>query len=69
MGPPWGHMFYIGLYRENIEKSSCLKLQGLKSIDIWHVASSSRPLQSLSKLWHWGQKWPHPRGHMFYIGL
>ena len=26
-----GHMFYIGLYRANMEKSSCLKPQGLKS--------------------------------------
>ena len=22
---PWGHMFYIGLHRENMKKSSCLK--------------------------------------------
>ena len=27
---PWGHIFYIGLYRENIEKSSCLKPLGLE---------------------------------------
>ena len=27
MAPPRGHMFYIGLYRENMKKSSCLKPQ------------------------------------------
>ena len=27
---PWGHMFYIGLYRENMEKSSCPQPQGLE---------------------------------------
>ena len=47
MGPPGGHMFYIGLYRENMKKSSCLKPQGL---DIWDVASSSESLASLFKL-------------------
>ena len=30
MAPPQGHMFYIGLYRENMKKSSCLKPQGLE---------------------------------------
>ena len=34
-------MFYIGLYRENMKKSSCLKPQGL---DIWYVASPIGPL-------------------------
>ena len=27
---PRGHMFYIGLYRENVKQSSCLKPQGLE---------------------------------------
>ena len=27
------------------------------------------PLPSLFKLCPWSQKWAHPRGHMFYIGL
>ena len=43
---------------------TCLKPQGLE-----YVASSSGPLPSLFKLNPWGQKWPHPGGHMFYIGL
>ena len=31
MAPPRGHMFYIGLYiGRNMEKSSCLKPQGLE---------------------------------------
>ena len=39
------------------------------SLDIWYVASSSRPLPSLFKLWPRGQKWLHPMGHIFYIYL
>ena len=27
---PGGHMFYVGLYRENIKKSSCLNSLGLE---------------------------------------
>ena len=30
MALPQGHIFYIGLYRENMKKSSCLKPQGLE---------------------------------------
>ena len=56
MAPPRGTIFYIGLYSENMKKYSCLKPQGLES-DIWYVASSSRPLLSLFKLYPWGQKW------------
>ena len=29
MARPDGHMFYKGLYRENVKKSSCLKPEGL----------------------------------------
>ena len=29
MALPRGQMFYVGLYRENVKKSSCLKPQGL----------------------------------------
>ena len=50
-----GHMFYIGLYRENIKKSSCLK-----PLDIWNVASPSRLLPSLC-----GPTMVQPRCHMF----
>ena len=63
-----GHMFYLSLYRENMNKSSCLKPQGLESW-YWYVASPSGPLPSLLKLCRWGQKLAHPRGHMFYIGF
>ena len=35
----------------------------------WYVASPGGQLPSLSKLCPWGQKLPHPCGHMFYIGL
>ena len=41
----------------------------LNNIRPWYEASSSRPLPSLFKLCPWGQKWPHPAGHIFYIGL
>ena len=30
MGPAQGHIFYIGLYRENMTKSTSLKVQGLE---------------------------------------
>ena len=29
MAPPRDQMIYIGLYRENLKKSSCLKPEGL----------------------------------------
>ena len=32
MAQPQGHMFNIGLYRENVKKASCLKPEGL---DYW----------------------------------
>ena len=46
MGPSWGHMFYIGLYRENMKKSSCLKPQvkETSSLGVWYVASHNKPL-------------------------
>ena len=37
MVQPQGHMFYIGLYRENVKKKSCLKPQGLKP---WYLVYS-----------------------------
>ena len=36
---------------------------------MWYVASPSEPLPSLFKLYPWGQKWPGPASHMFYLGL
>ena len=30
MAPPLDHMFYIGLYTENMKKSSCLKQYDLE---------------------------------------
>ena len=39
------------------------------SLDIWYVASPGRPSPSLFKSCPWGQKWPHPRGQIVYIGL
>ena len=59
-------MFYIGLYRKNIKKSSCLKPQGLESWYNWYVASPSGPLPSWFKLCPWGKKWPAPGSHPKY---
>ena len=39
-------MFYIGLYRENIKKSSFRKPKA-KSLDIWYVASPSGHLPKI----------------------
>ena len=49
---PGGQLIYIGLYRANVKKSSCLKPEGLE-LDIWYVASptSCRPLPSLLKFY------------------
>ena len=49
MGPSWDHMFYIGLFRENMKKSFCLKPQVMEtsSLGVWYVASHSKPLLSL----------------------
>ena len=58
MDRPWGHMFYIGLYREvrgKIFLSETIRNRAL--------ASPGGPLPSLFKVW------PCPGGHMFYIGL
>ena len=56
MALPWGHMFYIGLYRE--KKNETTRPRALH--DIWYVASPSRPLPSLFKLCAWGQNGPAP---------
>ena len=40
-----------------------------QNFHIWHVALSSGPLQRLPKLCPWGQNWPRPGGHQFYIEL
>ena len=55
-------MFYIGLKRESMKKSSCLKPQGMKHhlVDLYQVCSNYAP---------GAKKFPRPRGHMFYIGL
>ena len=37
MARPRGQMFYIGVYRENEKKSSCLKPKGLEP---WHLVCS-----------------------------
>ena len=34
-------MFYIGLYRENVKKSSCLKPQGLIVLQISRLSEGS----------------------------
>ena len=52
----------IGLYRENMKKSSCLKPQELEPYNIWYIASPSRPLSSLFKLCPCCQKMGPPRG-------
>ena len=51
-----------GLYRENMIKSSCKKLQGLK-LDIWYVASLSGQPPSCSNNAH-GAKVDLPRSHI-----
>ena len=64
MTDPWGHMFYIGLYKE---KHETIVLS--ESLDIWYEASPSEPLLSLLKLYLCSQKWPNPRGQLFNIDI
>ena len=40
-----------------------------QAYQILHAASSSGPLRRVPKLMPWGQIWPHPGGHKFYLGL
>ena len=54
MAPPGGHMFYIGLYRENVKQSSCLKPEGIDNLYLV-FSSPSRPLPSLFKLLPWAK--------------
>ena len=58
---PDGHMFYIGLYWENMKKSSCLKPQGLES---WYLVCSSieGALLGVLQLCPLGQKMPYAGG-------
>ena len=57
MAPPGGHMFYIGLYRENVKKKpSCLKLRG---IDLFVLFDSLRPLNNLLVMRD-GSSWVEP---------
>ena len=61
MAPPQGHMLYTGLYKENHEKIFMSLNHKAYSLDIWYVASPSKPLPSLFKLCHRGPKWPRAR--------
>ena len=47
---PEANMFYIDLYRENLQKSSYLKPEGPGLWYLVHIASPSGPLPSLLKL-------------------
>ena len=67
-----GHLFFIGSYRENIKNLLVWKQQVFA---FWYMSSASGLLPRLFKLlpWTfakikllpWGQKWTHPRAHMF----
>ena len=67
-GPPRGHMFYIGLYKKNKKKNSCVKPDGLDygylvfSITLW---TSTKFVQIIA-----GARNGLAQGsHMFYISL
>ena len=66
MNLPRGLLFYIDSYRKkkNFKKFLLLN-QKAHAFDIWYAASSVKLLSRLFKLQPWGQKWPHPRGHLF----
>ena len=56
------------LYRENF-RSLPVPSQKAKACQILHVALSSEPLPREPKKKHWGQIWPCPGGHNFYMEL
>ena len=60
MDPPGRHVFYMGLYSENMKKIFLSETTRYES-------SSSGPQPSLFKLGSLGQKLSRPRGQMFYI--
>ena len=61
-GPsPASHDLHWLIYWRNMNKSSCLKLQGLED-DIGYEVSPSEPLPNLFKLYPWGQKNGPPLG-------
>ena len=68
MDQPWGHNFYISLYRENMKKSSCLKPQRIEpwylvcSIYLW---TSTKFVQIMPP----GPKIARAGGHMINIGI
>ena len=61
-------MFYIGLYRKNVKKSSCLKAQGQEPeylVFSINKCTSTMFVQVMTLV----SKMVLPRGHVFYIGL
>ena len=68
MAPPRGHMFYIGLYREKHETiflSETTRPRALIFGKKHHLVNLYQVCSNYAQ----GAKWPHPRGHMFYIVL
>ena len=61
-------MFNIGLYRENVEKSPCLKPWGLEPcISVFSITKWTST--KYVKIMPLGFKKDPAGGHMFYIGL
>ena len=58
---PGGHMFYIGLYRENV-KNLLVWNQKEKTIDIWYLASPSRNTTKLVQIIDLGPEIAPPKG-------
>ena len=55
--------------KSTIFKNLLLSKYKAYSPNIWYVASCRGPLTKLFKFYFWGQNWPRPRGHKFYIDL
>ena len=54
--------------RKNL-KNLLDKNHSAESLDIWCVALPNGPLPRLLKLCPWGQNWPRPGSHLFYIEI
>ena len=63
-----GHMFYISLYRERMNKFSCLKPQGIEPLCLVCCITSLTSTKFV-KIMLLGPKMVQFQSHMFYFGL
>ena len=68
MAPPWGHMCYIGLYREK-DETIFLSETTMPRALIFGMKHYLVNLYQFVQIIYLGPKMAPPKGHMSYIGL